>query len=257
MKIVIPMSGLGERFIRANYNEPKPLIEVNNKPIIEHVVSMFPGNHEFIFICRDSHLKDTNMRAVLERTAPAGKIIEIEGHKFGPVYAVSKIFDHMADDEPVIVTYCDYFMTWNFHDFLLKIDKGKHDGGIPCYKGFHPHLLHEKNFYAGCRATDNDTLIEIKEKFSFTENKMDTAQSAGCYYFRNGRLVKKYFKEAMESKILVNGEYYVSMIYNLLVRDGLSTLVYTGINHFCQWGTPEDLEEYLYWSNIFSHLKHK
>ena len=34
MQIVIPMSGFGERFRRAGYDIPKPLIEVQDKPIM-------------------------------------------------------------------------------------------------------------------------------------------------------------------------------------------------------------------------------
>ena len=40
------MSGFGERFRRAGYQMPKPLIEVDGKPIIEHVVNMFPGEED-------------------------------------------------------------------------------------------------------------------------------------------------------------------------------------------------------------------
>ncbi|SVE52845.1 uncharacterized protein METZ01_LOCUS505699, partial [marine metagenome] len=51
MQIVIPMSGFGERFRRAGYSVPKPLIEVDGKPIIQYVIEMFPGEENFIFIC--------------------------------------------------------------------------------------------------------------------------------------------------------------------------------------------------------------
>jgi NDP-sugar pyrophosphorylase family protein len=251
MKVIIPMSGLGERFIQAGFKEPKPLIEVHGKPIIEYVIKLFPGSHDFVFVCRDTHLKETKMRDVLRQLEPNGEIVSIEGHKLGPVYAVSKIFDKISDSEPVMISYCDYYMVWNFEKFLADIKAGGFDAGIPSYVGFHPHLVHEKNFYAGCKVADDGTLLEIREKFSFTANKMDTPQSAGCYYFQQGRHVKKYFSEALENNIVVNGEFYVSMIYNLLVRDGLKTLVYTDIPYFCQWGTPDDLKEYLYWSKIF------
>ena len=50
MKIVIPMSGIGKRFQDANYKDPKPLIRVEGKPIIEHVCDLFPGENQFIFI---------------------------------------------------------------------------------------------------------------------------------------------------------------------------------------------------------------
>jgi hypothetical protein len=50
---------------------------------------------------------------------------------------------------------------------------------------------------------------------------------------------------------MLNGEYYISLVYNLMLRDGLPVLVYDKIPHFCQWGTPEDMEEYNNWSTIF------
>ena len=56
MQIVIPMSGFGERFRSAGYTVPKPLIKVDDKPIIEYIVKMFPGETDFIFICNQNHL---------------------------------------------------------------------------------------------------------------------------------------------------------------------------------------------------------
>ena len=66
------MSGFGERFRRVGYDLPKPLIEVNGKPIIQHVVEMFPGETNFIFICNRDHLETSKygMREILERVAP-------------------------------------------------------------------------------------------------------------------------------------------------------------------------------------------
>ena len=48
MQIVIPMSGYGERFRAAGYTVPKPLIEVEGKPIIQHVVEMFSNDDDFV-----------------------------------------------------------------------------------------------------------------------------------------------------------------------------------------------------------------
>ena len=77
MQIVIPMSGFGERFRRAGYSIPKPLIEVEGKPIIAHVIDMFPGETDFIFICNQQHLNnpDFHMQAILNRHCPTGRIV--------------------------------------------------------------------------------------------------------------------------------------------------------------------------------------
>lgn len=249
MQIIIPMSGVGKRFLEAGYKDPKPLIKVEGKPIVEHVVSMFPGETDFTFICNSQHLAETNMKDELKKIAPEGKIIEIPNHKLGPVYAVQCIAESIDNNKPTIVNYCDFYQSWDWKNFKETVHKEDCDGAIPCYSGFHPHLI-GPNCYASCKTDEKNYLLEIREKHSFTDNKMDCPQSSGTYYFKNGGLVKKYFQQLMDEKIDLNGEYYVSLVYNLLVRDNLKTLIYF-VDQFCQWGTPQDLEEYLYWSDYF------
>ena len=97
MQVIIPMSGLGSRFVEAGYKCPKPLIIVDNKPIIEHVVNLFPGEKDISFICNNKHLDETNMKDILNEFCPGCKIYEVpvEGRQ-GPVHAVSLIFDHKS-----------------------------------------------------------------------------------------------------------------------------------------------------------------
>jgi choline kinase len=81
------MSGFGERFRRAGYDMPKPLVEIDGKPIIAHVIEMFPGKQDFVFICNEDHLENAqySMRVILQAHCPTGKIIAIKAHKLGSV----------------------------------------------------------------------------------------------------------------------------------------------------------------------------
>ena len=248
MKIVIPMSGMGNRFVKAGYKTAKPLIEMDGMPIIEHVVKMFPTEEDFVFICNSKHLEETDMRAVLQKIAPKGQIVEIPPHKKGPVYAVQYVENLIDDDEEVIVNYCDFVCYWNYADFLKHTHSRDADGAVPAYKGFHPHMLGTTN-YAFMR--DNEQwMLEIKEKEPFTDNRMEEYASIGTYYFKKGVYVKKYFKALMEQDINLNGEYYVSLIYNFLVNDELKVSIYD-VQHMLQWGTPQDVKEYNGFSNYF------
>ena len=96
-------------------------------------------------------------------------------------------------------------------------------------------------------------MLEIKEKEPFTNNRMQEYASNGTYYFKKGSYVKKYFQELMNRDINLKGEYYVSLIYNLLVEDGLKVSIYD-IQHMLQWGTPQDVEEYNTWSKYFRNV---
>ena len=110
MKIIIPMSGFGERFRRAGYTVRKPLILIDGKPIIEHVVEMFPGETDFIFICNKDHLNEPSygMRETVLKFLSTGTIVDIEAHRLGPVHAVQRNADMLDPDEQVIVNYCDF-----------------------------------------------------------------------------------------------------------------------------------------------------
>ena len=244
------MSGLGQRFVDAGYDDPKPLIIVDGKPIIEHVCDLFPDEEKFTFICNSKHLVETNIREVLKKIKPFSNIIEIPNHKKGPVYAVSQVNELIDEEEEVIVNYCDFGTYWDYKDFLQHTRNRKADGAIPSYKGFHPHMLGSTN-YAFMRE-NRQWMIEIKEKEPFTNNRMNEFASNGTYYFKKGAFVKKYFLELMEKDINLNGEYYVSLVYNLLVEDGLNVSIYN-IQHMLQWGTPEDVEQYKIWSNYFKN----
>ena len=117
VQLIIPMSGLGERFIKEGYNDPKPLIKIENKYMIEHVVNIFPNITDVTFICNDLHLKTTKMLNILKNINNNAKIHEIPLHKYGPVYAILSVIDNIDDNKEVIVSYCDYSTSWDFNKF--------------------------------------------------------------------------------------------------------------------------------------------
>ncbi len=241
------MSGQGKRFKEKGYADPKPLIIVSGKPIIEHVVAMFPEDSDFIFICNKKHLETTNMRDVLSRIAPRGRVIEIAEHSYGPVYATSFAFPFIDDGEEVVVSYCDYAMVFDYEDMLKTVRERGYFGAVPAYTGFHPHLLH-KRVYGGILRDHDGTMLDYKEKHSFTENLMDSHHSAGMYYFKTAKELKEYTEELERSDISINGEKYTSMLYYFYLRDGKKIYV-PEVSIFMQWGTPEDLEEYVFFEN--------
>ncbi|MEI8012483.1 MAG: NTP transferase domain-containing protein [Candidatus Omnitrophota bacterium] len=248
MQIIIPMSGIGRRFLDAGYQVPKPLIEVDGMPIIGHVAGLFPGEHDFTFICNNDHLRDTDMESVLRVVAPGCRIVGIPAHKKGPVFAVIQALDFVGDKEEVIVNYCDFSKAWDYAAFLREVRGSSADGAVSAYRGFHPHMLYPTN-YAFMRA-DGPWMREIREKQPFTGDRMSEYASDGTYYFRAGRLVKQYFRQLMQEDVHLNGEFYVSLVYNLLIRDGLKVRIHE-IEHMLQWGAPMDLREYQEWSDYF------
>ncbi len=260
MNVIIPMTGYGSRFVAAGYQELKPFIRVMGRPVIEWIVKdMYPADVNIIFVCRGEHLmKDASMRERLLLLAPEAKIVSIEDWvKKGPVYDVLRgyreLLAQQAIDaqEPCIINYCDFYMQWDYAAFAQEAAERGCDGAVPCYSGFHPNLLPEKNYYASCLTDAQDDLIEIREKYSFEKDKTKAKHSPGVYYFAGGAVMEKYCQILTEhEECAINGEYYASLPYNFMVQDGLKVWVPVNVEYFCQWGTPEDMQEFVYWTDL-------
>ena len=253
MQVVIPMSGYGERFRVAGYTVPKPLIEVEGKPIIAHVMEMFPGEKDFVFICNQEHLNDAayRMEEVLKQYCPSGRVVGIAPHKKGPIHAVRQV-EHLLDKtRPIVVNYCDFTCYWDWHHFKRFVAETACAGAIPAYRGFHPHTLGNTN-YAYMREA-NGWVQDIQEKRPYTDNRMQEYASSGTYYFATAQIMGEAFDYVLEHDLHVGGEYYVSLAYQPLLAKHQAVAVYP-LQHFMQWGTPEDLAEYKMWSNVFRQL---
>ncbi len=257
MQIIVPMSGFGERFRRAGHRLPKPLIEVDGKPIIAHVVGMFDADCDFVFVCNREHLAEPayRMAETLRRWCPQGRVVAIAPHGLGPVHAVLQALrqePHLIDPaRPVLVNYCDFCCYWDWRHFQQFVASSGCDGAIPAYKGFHPHTLGSTN-YAYLRETEG-WVEAIQEKQPYTDNRMEEYASSGSYYFASGRLMEEALRGAVEQQLTVGGEYYVSLAYRPLLQAGRRIAVYP-LQHFMQWGTPQDLAEYQGWSAAFARL---
>ena len=252
MQIVIPMSGFGERFRRAGYMVPKPLIKVEGKPMIQHVTDLYPGAERFIFICNEDHLKDTtfHMKEVLEQ-APNFTIVPINAHKLGPVHAVLQASEHIALDQPMIINYCDFTCSWDFNDFRAFVKNNRPDGCVITYTGFHPHMLSSTNYaYVKTEAENPGIVFDIEEKQPYTETPTQEHASSGAYYFNSGSTALEYCRKTVELNLAIDGEFYVSLVYKAMLQDKCD-IRYYDIPYFMQWGTPQDLHDYLYYSGLF------
>lgn len=251
MRVIVPMAGFGDRFRRAGYTAPKPLIDVDGRPMVEHVLDLFEGETDIWCIVNEEHLATSALGDVLARRG--ARIVAIAPHKLGPVQtvlaAVARDPAIIADDEPNIVTYCDYGLGWSYARFKQHLAERDPDGCIVTYRGFHPHSLGTDLY--GYLRVDGDRMLEIREKQAFTDDRMHEHASAGLYYFKDGARLLSLFRDAIEQGLKTGAEYFASLPFNQLVREGGLVTVFEA-EHMLQWGTPADLEEYLGWSRYFA-----
>lgn len=254
LKVIIPMTGYGTRFKNAGYKKFKPFIRVHGTTIIEHIFSMYSKDTEFILLMRSETLMEYCSYIKFLTTNYNCEVLIIASEKKGPVYDILlSNLGNLFKNDPIIVNYCDFFCLWDFDKFINNTKD--YDGSIPVYTGFHPHLVHFKNVYASCKTDDDMNLLEIREKYSFEKDKTKAFHSPGIYYFKTGKIMNDCFNQLVNANDSLNGEFYVSLAYNYMIKSGLKVLVDPCVDYFCQWGTPEDLKEFEYWIEIFDWIE--
>jgi NDP-sugar pyrophosphorylase family protein len=241
--LVIPMTGVSSRFTEAGYSLPKFLLEVNGQTVIEHVLDMFPDWEDVIFCCNEIHLDDPalNLEARLLERRPKGRIVRVAHNRQGPGWAVLQAKALIDLDRPVVVNYCDFACYWDSNDIARELYSGKVEGCIPAYTGFHPHMSHSTS-YAYLKL-EGGRVVDIQEKQPWTDTPHEEFASSGTYGFASGKILIESLEQQVRQNIDLNGEFYLSLTFKPLLAGGGRVSV-LNVQHFMQWGTPQDFEEY-------------
>ena len=238
LNIVIPMAGRGSRFAEAGYKDPKPLIPVHGKPMIQVVVeNLMPKcEHRFIFICQNQHIKDYDLVPKLKSMAKNVEIIGIDGITEGQVCTVLKAKHLIDNDEPLMTANSDQYIDFDINDYLSVMDDKNLDGLIMTMKADDPKWSYAK--------TDKDGfVVETAEKKVISENA-----TVGIFNFRRGKDLVRSAEQMIADNIRVNNEFYTCPCYNYLIREGKEIGIY-GIGEEYKGmyglGIPKDLDFFL------------
>ena len=68
--------------------------------------------------------------------------------------------------------------------------------------------------------------------------------------------IKKYFQECIDRDINFNNEYYVTLVYNLLIEKNMNVGIYD-TEFVTVFGTPEELENFEAWNKILEAVQVK
>ena len=232
LNILIPMAGAGSRFEQAGYTFPKPLIEVNSKPMIQVVVENLNIDANYIYVVQKSHREKYNLDTMLNLITPGCKIIEVNELTEGAACTALLAKDYINTDSPLFFANSDQFVEWDSNEFMYKMQESDCDGGIVTFKATHPK-------WSFARIDDNGFVTEVAEKNPISDNA-----TVGFYYWKHGSDFIKYAEQMIEKNIRVNNEFYVCPVYNQAIEDSKKIRIFES-GKMWGLGTPEDLKFYL------------
>ena len=232
MNVLIPMAGAGKRFADAGYIFPKPLIEINNKPMIQWVIESLNLKANYIFIIQKEHQVKYNVKSVLNVLQPNCKIIELDHITEGAACTTLLAKEYINSSDPLIIANSDQYIRWNSSKAIYDFNSKNLDGAILTFEAIHP-----KWSYAKC--DDQGFVTEVAEKKVISKNA-----TVGVYYWKHGSDYVNSAEKMIEKNIRVNNEFYVCPVYNEFLLQKKKVKIYN-VDEMQGLGTPEDLNNFL------------
>ena len=232
MNVLIPMAGAGSRFAQAGYTFPKPLIEVNGKPMIQVVVENLNVEAHYVFLVQRDHYERYNLKQLLNLIAPGCHIVQVDGLTEGAACTTLLARNIIDSNEPLLIANSDQFVEWNSNETLYGFTADEIDGGIVTFKATHPK-------WSFARVGEDGFVKEVAEK-----NPISDDATVGIYYWKRGSDYVRYADQMIEKNIRTNNEFYVCPVFNQAIDDNKKIKI-KQIDRMWGIGTPEDLEYFL------------
>ena len=246
MNILIPMAGAGARFKKEGYKVSKPLILVNQNPMVVEATNHLPNSEKQIYICRREHLEGEKIDIEVKKHYPNSKFISIDYLTEGQAATCLLAKDEINNNEELIIGACDNGMIWDEKNFLFE--KNEVDCLVWTFRN-NVTVVNKPEAYGWVEINKEKEAKRVSVKVPISSTPTSDHAVVGTFWFKKG----KYFVDAAEKMITknrrINNEFYVDECINELIEIGLKVKVFEVDKYIC-WGTPNDLRTYEYWQGF-------
>ena len=237
VNVVIPMAGIGSRFVKQGYQKPKPFIDVLGKTMIDQVMDnlSIPGA-EYILLARREHIeKEVEIVSQLQQRDNV-KILPVEKLTEGTACTVLLARQEINLEAPLLIANCDQIVDFDCTDFISDCLERELDGSILVFRDV------ERNpKWSFARTNGQGIVQEVKEKVAISD-----LATVGIYLFSKGKDFVEAALDMIVNNDRVNGEFYTCPVYNYAIHNGKKIGVFEIPSDAMHGlGTPEDLTAFL------------
>ena len=237
INLVMPMAGAGSRFRQGGYEVPKPLIELDGKPFFWHsamscLECFSPETISFVVL--KEHVEGYSIDKRIREYFPEARIVVLEKVLKGAVLSClaglkggegQKALD---PETPVLFNDCDHsFRSEAFKGFASQPEGAELPGGaLLSFESSEPK-------FSFAKVDEGGYVLETREKVPISTHAI-----CGAYWFKSPKLFEQYAAAYLEN--CSYSEYYLSGVYNEMIKDGCSVKLIPLDSH-TSFGTPEEL----------------
>lgn len=239
LHILMPMAGEGSRFRNAGWTTPKPLIEVEGKPLFIRAIESVRVDDapmKYSFIVRQEHIEQYGIDKSIKKILPTANIYSVENTTRGAVETCLIAEGGIEDDDAIVVMDCDLeFRSKEYSNKIVKsLQQRESDvkgGALVSFKSDLPK-------YSYAEVGEDGFVRRTAEKEVISNHAL-----CGAYFFSSGKEFKSVAHRLLNEPIMEKPEFYVSLLYNYMLKNG-SPVELVNMEMYKSYGTPEELKQY-------------
>lgn len=235
LKIIIPLAGPSELFSNAGYYYPKPLIEINGKIMIEHVLqnpSTIQEPHQFIFIIREEEASKFHLDNVLKLLSTNCEILKLKKPTKGGLCSALMAIDKINVDDSVLILNGDQILDIDFNEVNNYWQAQSADAGLLTFKSVHPRWSYAR--------IENEAVIQTAEK-----NPISNHAIAGYYYFQKAADFFAAAYDSIKNDVQLDGIFFISPVINQYVLQNKTVKAFTiAASNYHSFYSPQMVTEF-------------
>ena len=244
--LIIPLGGLGKRFVKEGYRTYKPFLKTSNKnTILDNIINNFPKNINLIIIGNQEKYKNIIKNIKYKNTT----FIQIKNHNTGPVFSLFLAREKLSKiikDNAFFISYSDINWEWSFN----KVEKFINNKNVTIFshKGFHPHLEIDckSDFFT---VNNKKKVNKVSEKKLIKNDYKKNNLAIGCYHFQKFKVIENFFESIDFKNNPKDKEIYIINLLNYCLKIKIE-ISYFDLNKFVHLGIPYQYEDFLYWKKV-------
>lgn len=236
VNVIIPAAGEGSRFAKAGWKKPKPFIDVDGQPMLEHVIkNVTPTEASVTILLRKEHL-DAHPKVAYKLQENGYNIRPVSRLTEGTASTVLLARRAFDNDQPMMVANSDQLVDFDVNDFIDDCIVRKLDGSILVFRD--PTMDPKWSF---AKVNETGLVLEVAEKQPISD-----LATVGIYLFAKGKDFVGAALDMIVANDRVNHEFYTCPVYNYMIRNGARIGVYeVPMSSMAGLGTPNDLSHFL------------
>lgn len=237
---IMPMAGLGKRFLNSNYKLPKALINISDKPMFIQAAKSMPSSNSNIFICNKKLIDYFKINKILiNKFNKKFKLISVKRTTKGQANTCMLATKFLNNDDSIFVQSCDSLITYSKTKLIDLVNNS--DAVILTTK---PNKIHLANINSyGWVSIKNKKIINITCKKQASNSPYNDKVIIGSFAFKSKKIFSRMIRNLFKIKKKINNEYYIDMAFSHALKNNMNIKNLT-VKSYESWGTPQELKNW-------------